>query len=294
VGITGPPGSGKSTVVNELTSKLRERSETVGILAVDPSSPFTGGAILGDRIRMQTHYGDTGVFIRSMASRGSLGGLASTTHEAAELLAAAGYDWILIETVGVGQSEMEIVEAADTTVLVLVPDSGDAVQVMKAGLMEAGDLFVINKYDREGGERLEKEIALMLEMARERLHETETVRASPGWERPILRCVAYRGEGIPELAAAIDRHRAFLQSEPARAEEHRQRRISRQLRRQLQDRLVHALTSSGALDEWMEESRRRISSGEASPYALVDDLVASMVDRRDSRLQGGQGGQEKR
>jgi LAO/AO transport system kinase len=295
VGITGPPGSGKSTLVNELTSRLRAREETVGILAVDPSSPFTGGAILGDRIRMQTHYGDPGVFIRSMASRGSLGGLASTTHEAAELLGVAGYDWILVETVGVGQSEMEVVEATDTTVLVLVPESGDAVQVMKAGLMEAGDLFVINKFDREGGEHLEKEISLMLEMARERSRETEPGEGVGAWQKPILRAVAFRGEGIDQLVTAIDRHREFLQSDPARSEQHQTERINRQLQRQLRDRLLYTLKRTGELERWLDESRSKVLSGEASPYALVDGLVAGLMrGKAEPRSRGGHGGREKR
>ncbi len=206
MGITGPPGAGKSSLVSELTRLLRGRGAQVGVLAVDPSSPFTGGAILGDRIRMQAHYGDPGVFIRSMASRGSLGGIAATTHEASEAIEAAGYDWILIETVGVGQSEMEIVEAADTTVLVLVPESGDAVQVMKAGLMEAGDVFVINKSDREGGDHLEKEISLLFDLARERRGEGPADRGGDPWERKICRTVATRGDGIGDLLEAIDAH----------------------------------------------------------------------------------------
>lgn len=276
VGITGPPGSGKSTLVNELTGKLRGLGEKVGILAVDPSSPFTGGAILGDRIRMQAHYGDPGVFIRSMASRGSLGGLASTTYEATELLEAAGCDSILVETVGVGQSEMEVVEATDTTVLVLVPESGDAVQVMKAGLMEAGDLFVINKFDREGGGRLEKELTLMLEMARERFREGGSSETEQ-WKRPILRTVAQRGEGLDELLSALSQHREFLSSDATRSNQRAKLRIERQLRRQLRDRLLSAIAETGDLERWIAESQAKVRSGEASPYALVDRLVTDLL-----------------
>lgn len=272
IGITGPPGSGKSTLTSELTRVLRARGRPVGILAVDPSSPFTGGAILGDRIRMQAHHGDPGVFIRSMASRGSLGGLASTTYEASEMLEAAGFDRILIETVGVGQSEMEIVQAADTTVVVLVPESGDAVQMMKAGLMEAGDLFVINKFDREGGDRLHRELMLMLEMSRDR-----GAIAAGGWERPICRTVATRGEGAEELLDAIEAHRAHLTADPARWAEHRAARMEQRLRSLLRDRLLHDLERSGEVERWVRESRKRILDGAASPYGIVDESVARLL-----------------
>jgi LAO/AO transport system kinase len=277
VGITGPPGAGKSSLVNELARLLRQRGEQVGILAVDPSSPFTGGAILGDRIRMQSHYGDPGVFIRSMASRGSLGGLASTTHEASEAIEAAGFDRILIETVGVGQSEMEVVEAADTTVLVLVPESGDAVQVMKAGLMEAGDVFVINKSDREGGDRLQKEISLLFDLARERKREGPTEDKSASWDRRICRTVATRGEGIEDLLEGIDAHRAFLRADPERWAAHCEQRLSARLRTHLRDRLLQGIWSAGHLDEWMARGMDRIRRGEISPYAVVDEFVERLL-----------------
>jgi LAO/AO transport system kinase len=284
VGITGPPGSGKSSLVNELTGLLRSRGSRVGVLAVDPSSPFTGGAILGDRIRMLEHHGDPGVFIRSMASRGSLGGLASTTYEASEALEAAGYEWILIETVGVGQSEMEIVEAADTTVLVLVPESGDAVQVMKAGLMEAGDVFVINKSDREGGDRLEKEISLLFDLTRDRTREESPERVEDSWERRICRTVAIRREGIEDLLAAIEAHRDSLRADPARWRSHCEQRTAARLRTHLRDRLLQGIWSAGHLDDWVATGLRRIRSGEVSPYALVDDLVARLL-RGDRMVQ---------
>lgn len=273
VGITGPPGSGKSTLTSELTRVLRERGRSVGILAVDPSSPFTGGAILGDRIRMQAHHGDPGVFIRSMASRGSLGGLASTTYEASEMLSAAGFEWILIETVGVGQSEMEIVQAADTTVVVLVPESGDAVQMMKAGLMEAGDLFVINKYDREGGDRLHRELMLMLELSRDRVG----VVPQTDWERPICKTVATRGEGAEELLDRIEAHRDHLRADAARWADRQAVRMEQRLRSLLRDRLLHDLERSGEIDRWVRESRERILGGEASPYGIVDESVARLL-----------------
>lgn len=276
VGITGPPGSGKSTLTSELTRSLRDGQASVGILAVDPSSPFTGGAILGDRIRMQAHHGDPGVFIRSMASRGSLGGLASTTYEASEALEAAGCAWILIETVGVGQSEMEIIEAADTTVVVLVPESGDAVQVMKAGLMEAADIFVINKFDREGGERLEKEILLMLELERDRRRE-EAVAGIEPWEPRICRTVAIRGDGVDALRAEIEAHRDWMRSDPAIWGSRRRKRVAQRLRTLLRDRLLQGLWQSGELDRWASESERKVDAGEASPYALVDAMVSRLL-----------------
>ncbi len=292
VGITGPPGSGKSTLVSELTTLLRRRGDTVGILAVDPSSPFTGGAILGDRIRMQAHHGDPGVVIRSMASRGSLGGLASTTYEASEAMEAAGFDWILLETVGVGQSEMEVVEAADTTVLILVPESGDAVQVMKAGLMEAGDIFVINKYDREGGDRLEKEISLMLELARERQREKPGRDGARSFERTICRTVAVRGEGIENLLLAVIAHREYLRGDPDVWTAHLRSRIDARLRTQLRDRLLHVLWRDGDLEDWVREAGRRIVAGETSPYALVDEFVGRLLGEGRMRwAETGKGGE---
>ncbi len=279
IGITGPPGSGKSTLVNELTSKLRSREEEVGILAVDPSSPYSGGAILGDRIRMHSLYGDDGVFIRSMASRGSLGGLASTTQEATELLEAAGYPWILVETVGVGQSEMEIVEIADTTILVLVPESGDAVQVMKAGLMEAGDVFVVNKYDREGGDRLVKEISLMLEIGQRPPSEGNGPLAGAVWSPPICQTVASRGEGVDSLVEAVMAHREFLRADPVRTETRRENRLIHRMRVQLRDRILNELTKREDLDLRIREGVGEIRAGEASPYAWIEQFIDRLLSR---------------
>lgn len=203
IGITGPPGAGKSTLVDGLAQALRREDRLVGIIAVDPSSPFSGGAILGDRIRMQKHHADPGVFIRSMATRGSLGGLAAATADVALLLDAAGRDVILIETVGVGQHDVEIARLADLTLVVLVPGMGDDVQTLKAGIMEIADVFVINKADRPGADRLEQEIRAMLELA----------DRPDQWTPPIVRAVATEGRGVPEILEAVQK---FQQSGPKR------------------------------------------------------------------------------
>lgn len=210
IGITGPPGAGKSTLTAALARRFRDAGETVGILAVDPSSPFTGGALLGDRIRMNDLATESGIFIRSMATRGSHGGLSATTREATDLLDAFGFDKILLETVGVGQSELKIASQADTTVVVLVPESGDGIQAMKAGLMEVADLFVVNKSDRPGADRLKKEIRIVTH-----LRDPDAGPAGGtdrGWDPPILKTVASEGEGVGPLADALARHHAHLES----------------------------------------------------------------------------------
>src|SRR5215213_5792326 len=244
IGVTGPPGAGKSTLTTALAAALRSRGMTVGIVAVDPTSPFTGGALLGDRIRMESVALDPGVFIRSMATRGSLGGLAATTREVADVLDAYGFDRILVETVGVGQSELDIARTADTSVVVLVPESGDSIQTLKAGLMEIADVFVVNKSDRPGADRLRNELELMLglrmgntmkhvpahhgvELGRVMTPEEknamnparaarEAARAGHGdegaWVPPVLRSVAAKAEGVDELIAALDRHFDYLES----------------------------------------------------------------------------------
>ncbi|WP_018465481.1 methylmalonyl Co-A mutase-associated GTPase MeaB [Calidithermus timidus] len=202
VGLTGSPGAGKSTLTDRLIEEARRRGERVAVLAVDPSSPFTGGAILGDRIRMMRHYHDSGVFIRSLASRGALGGLAGAVVGALALLEAFGFERVFLETVGVGQSEVDIARVADTTVLVLTPAAGDAVQAFKAGVMEIADVFVVNKFDLPGGERVIQELKTTLELAPPR---------PGGWKPPVLSAVGSRGEGITEVLEAIDRHYAHLQ-----------------------------------------------------------------------------------
>ena len=266
VGITGPPGAGKSTLVDLLTRILRAEGEPVGILAVDPSSPFSGGAILGDRIRMQDLAADPGVFIRSMASRGNLGGIAATTQQAADALDAYGCRWILIETGGGGQAEMEVVSITDTTVLVLVPESGDGVQMMKAGLMEAGDIFAINKYDREGGDRVQREVKGLLDVLSDRM-------PAGGWVPPIVPLVATRGDGGVELLRAIRQHRDRQGADPAASERIRASRARERLRVVLRERILESAWERLGAEAWLEAASRRVAERAASPYALVDGLL---------------------
>ena len=226
VGVTGPPGAGKSTLVAELAKHFRRRDETVAVVAVDPTSPFTGGALLGDRVRMGELAGDSKVFVRSMATRGGLGGLAVHTAQVCDVLDAAGFARILIETVGVGQSELEVAQTADSTVVVLVPESGDAVQAMKAGLMEIGDLFVINKADREGAERAAFAIRSALEL---RTHAME-------WTPPVLLTTASRGEGVSELVQGLEEHLELLRTRGA-LQRRRRQRLEQRLHDLVGDRL---------------------------------------------------------
>jgi len=262
IGITGAPGAGKSSLVDKLALHYRRQGERVGIVAVDPSSPFSGGAILGDRIRMQTLGLDSGVFIRSMATRGNLGGLARSTVDAVSILDAAGYGKIIIETVGVGQDEVEVVKAADISVVVLVPGMGDDIQAIKAGIMEIGDIFVINKADREGVLTTEKELEALLSLA----------ARDDSWEPLIIKTVATESKGIQELAAAIDKYRAFhFQGESA---DGRRRAIARwRILELLRERLVAQTLESDSAAEKLDQLAGEVASRQRDPYSAVDELM---------------------
>jgi LAO/AO transport system kinase len=261
-GVTGPPGSGKSTLVDRVTSELRQASATVGVIAVDPTSPFSGGAILGDRVRMQAHAGDSGVFIRSMATRGHLGGLARATSEAALVLDAAGKDVILIETVGVGQDEIDIVRTADVSIVTLVPGSGDDVQALKAGIMEIADIFVVNKIDREGADRTVASIAANLSLG---------TFPAEAWRPPIIRTEATTGRGVPELVAAIDRFRAHTAgSQGSRRRMRAEFRLRELLAQRLVQHVERRVLGTGELEGFLE----RIAARELDPYSAADEIVS--------------------
>ncbi|PYX66272.1 MAG: methylmalonyl Co-A mutase-associated GTPase MeaB [Acidobacteria bacterium] len=261
IGLTGAPGSGKSTLVDQLAKYYREENRTVGIIAVDPTSPYTGGAILGDRIRMQDHFSDPGIYIRSMATRGALGGLARTTAAVATVLDAAGRDMILIETVGVGQDEIDIVRLANITIVILVPGMGDDVQTIKAGIMEIADIFVINKSDHEGAERVEREIRAMQSLA----------TRDDKWTPPIVKTVATNGSGVKELAHAISQYEAYLKREDLvlkRDIQNWQERLTEMLRDALLDK-ARAHLSDGQLIHYASE----VAAHKRDPYTVVEEIV---------------------
>jgi LAO/AO transport system kinase len=264
IGITGAPGAGKSSLVDKLALHYRRLGERVGIVAVDPSSPFSGGAILGDRIRMQTLGLDSGVFIRSMATRGNLGGLARSTVDAVSILDAAGYSKIIIETVGVGQDEVEVVKAADISVVVLVPGMGDDIQAIKAGIMEIGDIFVINKADREGVNTTEKELEALLSLA----------TRDDAWEPPIVKTVATESKGIQELAAAIEKYRVFHLHTDAGYD--RRTAIARwRILELLRERLVAQTLESDSASEKLDRLAGEVASRQRDPYSAVEELMQS-------------------
>ena len=308
IGITGPPGAGKSTLVSALITALRARGDTVGVVAVDPSSPFTGGALLGDRIRMGEATLDPGVFIRSMASRGSLGGLALATKEVADVLDAFGFDHVLVETVGVGQSELDIAGAADTTIVVLVPESGDSIQAMKAGLMEIADLFVINKADRPGAERLAREVEMMLhlragralhnvpahhgvDLNRVRRRAASAERADgdrpaasvadgdtggagqpEAWAIPVLQTVAANGQGVDALVEALDRHHAWLEAS-GELGRRRRRRLAERVREVVDRGLRQRAWTEAGGAAILEESLPALEAGTITPYEVAERIV---------------------
>jgi LAO/AO transport system kinase len=264
IGLTGSPGAGKSTLVDQLAKHYRKENRTVGIIAVDPTSPYTGGAILGDRIRMQDHFSDPGIYIRSMATRGSLGGLARTTADVATVLDASGRELIMIETVGVGQDEIDIVRLADITVVILVPGMGDDVQTIKAGIMEIADIFVINKSDREGAERVEREIRAMQSLAVRNDH----------WTPPIVKTVASDGTGVPELAAVIAQYEGYLKKENLlvkRTVDNWKERLVEMLRDAMLDK-ARAQLGDGQVARYAEE----IAEHKRDPYTLVEEIVSKV------------------
>ena len=306
IGITGPPGAGKSTLTAALIGYYRSRGERVGVIAVDPTSPFTGGALLGDRIRMNEISMDDGVFIRSMATRGSLGGLALATKEVADVMDAFGFERVIVETVGVGQSELDIAAAADSTVVVLVPESGDSIQAMKAGLMEAADLFVINKSDRPGADRLAREVSSMLHFrsgnalrnvpahhgvdmkrVRARREAAEATGASGAdvagsagkraaaeaepaapWEIPVLKTVAETGDGVHELADTLERHRGWL-GESGELSKRRRQRLAERVREEVARSVQRSVWQERGGAEALERALPDLETGRASPYDVA-------------------------
>jgi len=262
VGITGPPGAGKSTLVDKVTAVLRRRGFTVGIVAADPTSPFSGGAVLGDRIRMQQHYLDGGVFIRSMATRGSHGGLPLTVGAVVKLLDAFGKNFVLIETVGVGQTELDVMQNSDTVVVVLVPEAGDTVQTMKAGLLEIADIFVVNKADRPGADHLVNELRAMLRLRPE----------DDCWQVPVLTTVAINNAGIDELCGYIEEHREAMVRSGRLDERRRERRrweFVSTLERMLADRVLELVAKDGRLARYLA----MVEAGELDPYSAVDEAL---------------------
>ncbi len=272
VGLTGSPGVGKSTSTNALVAAYRRRGLRVGVLAVDPSSPFSGGALLGDRVRMQDHALDEGVFIRSMASRGHLGGLSWATPQALRVLSAAGCDVVLVETVGVGQAEVEIASLADTTLVLLAPGMGDGIQAAKAGILEVADVFVVNKADRDGADTVVRDLRYMLSLGGTRKGADST---DDGWRVPILKTIAAKGEGADDVVDAIERHGAWL-AETGRLAQRRTDRAADEVEAialtTLRERLGDLRTGTS-----LRDLAARVAAGELDPYAAADDLVAAVT-----------------
>ena len=271
VGITGPPGSGKSTLVNRLTELMRRQGLSVGIIAVDPSSPYSGGALLGDRIRMQRHYLDSGVFIRSMSTRGQQGGLPRVIKSVVRLLDAAGKEFLMVETVGVGQTELKVMDVADTVVVTLMPESGDVVQTLKAGLMEIGDIFVINKADRPGASQAMAAVKDSVEM----------LPPAKGWTPPVLATQADQGSGVPELYHSIQKHRQFLER-TSKLEHRRRERRKKEFLEMVQVELERKVEDTLSLHGHLSQILEAVERGEADPYSSALKLIqeSSFLDPR--------------
>ena len=271
IGITGAPGVGKSTLVDQMIAHLRKRDKTVGVLAVDPTSPFSGGAILGDRVRMQRHSMDKGVFIRSLATRGHFGGLTQSTRSAIDVLDAMGKDYILVETVGVGQDEVDVVRSAHTTVIVVIPGMGDGIQAIKAGILEVGDIFLINKADRDGSDKTYSDLKLMIEMDQRKYDKG-------GWKPPILKAQAVFDEGVAEFMEEIERHAQSLKTTFGGLDIRKQKDMVRQelsemIKARLLEEVISKLTETGDFDRAVQA----ITAGKIDPYSACDNLVLPIV-----------------
>ena len=298
IGLTGPPGAGKSSITALLVRRFREAGLRVGVVAVDPTSPFTGGALLGDRVRMENVALDPGVFIRSMATRGSLGGLAAATREVADVLDAFGFDRLLIETVGVGQSELDVARTADTTVLVLVPESGDSIQTLKAGVMEVADIFVVNKSDRPGADRLRNDVELMLGLRKgisfgntpahhgvdlkrvnpARLAREAAAKSSPmDWTPPVMSAIATKEQGIDELVAALDRHFAYLE-ESGTPRARRRERMRERVMDVVEEKVRGRLWRDTGTMSWLEQQLPSVEEGTATPFGVADQLLRQSAE----------------
>ena len=308
LGFTGPPGAGKSSLVAALTKAYRDQSEQVGVVAVDPTSPYSGGALLGDRIRMNDLATDSGIFIRSMATRGSLGGLATTTKEVLDLMDAFGFQRVLVETVGVGQTELEITGAADTVLVILVPESGDAIQAMKAGLMEIADIFVVNKADRPGADGLVRDLNLALHLREGNAlkdipahHGVDLKRLGvpgkeekvdqggnekPRWEIPVLQTVAQTGEGVTGLLDAVAGHRAFLEESGSLAVR-REARSAGRVRDVVERELRRVSWADPDVRKILEEGVPGVVTGRETPYSLAEAIMASLIGTRDQGSASG-------